>query len=145
MNLLFFQLLVIYVLFSWNFWINVTIWPVTFQINLYVTTLFVPTDCTNHSGRWRICAPGGTNAAMGGAHMRHWLAHMRSQKSFFFFKKAKKNLKIWMDISIQFLRHTFLSTMNNNKFWFYQSSNFLGKRFLGAPTRMRICANGCAY
>jgi hypothetical protein len=75
---------------------------------------------------------------MGGAHMRHWLAHMRSQKPFFFFKKAKKNLKIWMDISIQFLRHTFLSNMNN-KFWFYQSSNFLGKRFLGAHMRQLEC------
>ena len=56
--------------------------------------------------------------------MRHLLAHMRSQKSL---KKIKKTLEIWMDILIQFLRHPFLSNMNN-KIWFYQSSNFFGNR-----------------
>ena len=70
--------------------------------------------------RWRICTnERSAYAPPVGAYA--------FPKIVIFFQKQEKTLKIWMDISIQFLRHPFLSNMNN-KIWFYQSSNFLGNR-----------------
>ena len=92
--------------------------------------------------RWRICANGrSAYAPPVGAY-----AFPKIVK---FFQKTEKTLKIWMDISIQFLRHPFLSNMNN-KIWFYQSSNFLGNRiFLSFKFFKsfwdRICANRRAH
>ena len=68
----------------------------------------------------RICAIGrSAYAPSGGAYAFPKIVN--------FFQKPPKTLKIWMDILIQFLRHPFLSNMNN-KIWFYQSSNFFGNR-----------------